>query len=351
MSIKQKVFLVIPTIRNLNFLRAWQKQFASLDHQKIELSIIVCEDHPQKTISLPSKKTFANKIPALKSFYHYSWQEIDADLKKNAWIIPRKVSGIRNYGFIRAYQLKADIIITIDDDCYPVKNHQLITQHLQNLSLSTPKNWTNTYPDYRHMFTRGMPYLNRADQKVMLSHGLWTNVLDHDGATHLQHLQFKAKFAEHFLQIIPRGAFYPMCSMNMAFDAKITPLMYFPLMGEDQTGNKWGYDRFDDIWAGLFSKKIMDHLGLGVVNGAPFVKHKKASDPFKNLQKEARGVETNEKLAEFLQTAKLSNKQQGMADCYKKILDQLMKTDLGKEEYFQKLNEAIRIWLEMVGSR
>jgi len=323
---KDKVFIVIPTIRDLNFLEKWKKQF-------VDTHIIICEDRPQKSVKIP-------KVG--KKRYHYSWKEIDDDLGKDSWIIPRKVSAIRNYGFLKAHQMGADIIVTIDDDCYPVKNHDLIKLHSQNLSLKTPLKWTNTYPDARHMYTRGMPYLNRQQAPVMLSHGLWTNILDHDGPTHLQNLNFKAEFAEHFLQIIPQNAYYPMCSMNLAFRREIIPLMYFPLMGEDKNGTKWGYDRFDDIWAGIFSKKIMDHLGYSVVNGAPFVKHKKASDPFKNLIREATGIETNEKVWQEVDKAELSS--DNVLDGYQELIE---KVEFPKNDYFNHLRRAILTWISL----
>jgi len=320
---KQKVAIIIPTIRNLDFLADWKDQFR-------DCTIIVCEDHPSKEIKTP-------KVG--KEVYHYAWEDIDNELGKNSWIIPRRVSAIRNYGFIKAYQMGIDIIISIDDDCFPVKGHKLVKQHAQNLSLSTPKNWTNTNPDARHMYTRGMPYLNREEQPVMLSHGLWTNVLDHDGPTHLRHISFRSEFAEHFLQIIPNGAYFPMCSMNFAFRKEIIPLIYFPLMGEDNQGNKWGYDRFDDIWAGIFAKKIMDHLGYGAVNGAPFVEHRKASDPFKNLQKEATGIEMNEIVWKAVNAVKLTKKTP--VACYKELAT---KMKLPKQPYFEKMTEAMKIW-------
>ena len=322
----KNVFVVIPTIRKVAFLNNWKDQF----HQ---VSIIICEDRPNKSIKIP-------KVG--KKIYHYSWQEIEQDLKNKSWIIPRKVSAIRNYGFLKAYQLGAEVIITLDDDCYPVKNHHLVNQHLANLSLTISKRWINTNPDIRHLYTRGMPYLNRNQQPVMLSHGLWTGVLDHDGPTHLQHLNFRAKFAEHFLQIIPSGAYFPMCSMNLAFKREITPLMYQPLMGENSKGYRWQYDRFDDIWAGIFAKKIIDHLGYGVVNGAPFVKHRKASDPFDNLKKQAIGIEMNEKLWQIVDQVKLSKK--SPKTCY---LELAKKIKFPKEKYFEKLREAMIIWADL----
>ncbi len=320
---KESIFIVIPTIRNLDFFKDWKEQFRNC-------TIVVCEDQPHKTIKIP-------KIG--KQILHYSWKEIDEDLGKDSWIIPRRVSAIRSYGFLQAYKLGADIIMTIDDDCYPVSNHNFVEDHTRNLTLSSPKNWINTNPDVRHMYTRGMPYLNRNEQPVMLSHGIWTNVLDHDAPTHLQQLNFKASFAENFLYFIPNGTYFPMCSMNMAFRREITPLMYFPLMGEDNQGNKWGYDRFDDIWAGIFAKKIMDHLGYGVVNGSPMVEHRKASDPFKNLQKEARGIHANEEF--WMNVSQVTLTKSSIQECYDELLD---KTEFPKSIYFTNLIKASYIW-------
>ena len=324
-----EVFVVIPTIRDVEFLNNWADQFR-------DVTIVICEDQPKKSVKIPKvgKKT-----------YHYSWQEIDADLGDDGWIISRRNSAIRSYGFLKAYRLGAEVIITLDDDCYPVKNHPLIDLHLRNLRLSVPKHWVNTYPDARHLYTRGMPYLNRDEAPVMLSHGLWTHVMDHDGATHLQHLNFRAEFAEHFLQIIPHGAFFPMCSMNLAFRRELTPLMYFPLMGEDKNGNKWGYDRFDDIWCGIFAKKVMDAVGWAAINGAPFVRHEKASNPFHNLIKESNGVESNEQVwADIFPLGFKSTTAAQPSGMYAELAHQLKSYD----SYFPELKKAMFIWSEQI---
>ena len=130
--------------------------------------------------------------------------------------------------------------------------------------------------------------------------------------------------------------------MNLAFRREVTPLMYFPLMGEDKNGNKWGYDRFDDIWAGIFSKKIMDHLGYGVMNGAPFVEHRKASDPFKNLIKEATGIEVNEKI--WLEVDRVKLTSGNVIDSYRELIK---KVDFPKTDYFVSLKKAILLWIEL----
>lgn len=324
-----KVAVVIPTIRNLDFLKAWKNEFQDC------IGIIV-EDHPQTKITTP-KKYF-------KKTFHYNWSDIDKQLGRNAWIISRKNAGIRSFGFLKAYQIGCDVIITLDDDCYPVKKESFLATHLDNLSTKAPKDWSPTYPHRNYYGTRGFPYKVRNKKEVVISHGLWSNILDFDGQTQLKKLNNGKEpvLNNNLLEFIPENYFFPMCSMNLAFKTKITPIMYFPPMGYDNNGKKWGYDRFDDIWAGIFAKKVIDNLNYSVVNGSPFVVHRKASDVFENIKKEAAGIKTNETLFEKVKNTKLNNK--AIKSSYLELFN---KVDLPKEVYFAKLKKAARIWVDL----
>ena len=65
--------------------------------------------------------------------FTYDWRMIDAELGDDAWIVSRKNAGIRTYGFLKAVEHGADVIATIDDDCYPVPGEPLMANHLRNL--------------------------------------------------------------------------------------------------------------------------------------------------------------------------------------------------------------------------
>lgn len=85
--------------------------------------------------------------------------------------------------------------------------------------------------------------------------------------------------------------------MNLAFERElIGPALYFGLMGEGQP-----IGRYDDMWAGWCSKVIVDHLGLGVKTGLPYLWHSKASNPFVNLKKEYKGIFWQEEIIPFFQ--------------------------------------------------
>jgi len=320
------IALVIPTIRDLTFLSSWNNQFKTCD-------LFIIEDHAKKEITIPKG--------IYKSIHHYDWSDIQNDFGKNEWIFSRQNAGIRSYGFWKAYKSGADIIITIDDDCYPV-DRDFVKRHEKNLSLSAPVSWTTTYPHPDFLFTRGVPYRLRNKQTVVISHGLWTNQIDLDAQTQKKLPPIDLPPYPPMLQFIPKGLYYPMCSMNLAFRRNVTPLMYFPLMGKAPDGSSWGFDRFDDIWAGIFAKKIIDHLGLSAVNGSPFVEHRKASDIAKNLKKEKRGIAINEILWKLVDDVHLTKRTP--AACYTELAE---KIKFPNTPYFLKLKKAMKIWAKV----
>ena len=319
-----KIFVVIPTIRDLTFLKSWKDEFRNCE-------LLIIEDRAKKTIKIP-------RVPA-KQILHFCWEDIQKDFGGKEWIFSRRNAGIRSYGFWKAYQLGADVIVTLDDDCYPTGTN-FIQRHLDNLTFKAPTNWQTTYPDPRWMFTRGIPYSVRNKIPIMVSHGLWSGALDLDAKTEvkLSKLLHEDPYPP-IRQIIPFGYFYPMCSMNLAFRREVVPLMFFPMMGYDPNGKKWLYDRYDDIWAGIFSKKIMDHLNWGVVNGSPFVQHKKASLPHENLKREYRGMNVNETLWKKVDKVTLTKKTP--SSCY---IELAKKMDFPKNRYFELLRKAMIIW-------
>lgn len=321
---KKKVFVVIPTIRSLKFLEKWNGEF------KHTYGLII-EDHKLKEIETPTK--FFKKV------YHYSHEDIEKEMKGNSWIFSRKNAGIRTYGFYKAYQLGADVIITLDDDCYPVESN-FIKQHLDNLSFKTAENWFATYPDPKYMYTRGFPYGVRNKLRVNLSHGLWSGALDLDAKVEVKLPKLLNEDAyPPIRQIVPRGYFFPMCSMNLAFTREAVPLLFFPMMGKDVKGADWEYDRYDDIWSGIFLKKIFDHLGWSVINGSPYVEHRKASLPHHNLTKELKGMGVNELLWKKVDQIELTQKTP--IKCYKELARKMV---FPKGGYFEKLRQAMILW-------
>lgn len=158
--------IVTPTIKNLALLGKWKNKFS-------ECSLIFDEDYPDKQIDMPTR-----------GFKHtdYCWQEIRRDFGKDERIFLRQNVGVRSYGFWKTYQAVADVIITLDDDCFPT-GEGCVHQHMDSLQSKAPEIWFAT--PLEHMYTRGFPYGVRGKQHVVISRGPWSNKMDTDTKTQL----------------------------------------------------------------------------------------------------------------------------------------------------------------------
>jgi len=342
--------VVIATCRPDSFKRwveAWKQELHGA-------YLYVVEDQPYKTDDVK----FACRI---LGSCHSSWHEIDTDLGDKSWIIPRRTSAIKSYGFLQAYNDGHDYIWTLDDDCFPeVKNYIPTLKHLLEID-QIDDSWWNTITD-TGLYPRGYPYgIRQAKQPVMVHHGLWSGVPDLDGITALEHHSLRLGGASGH-ERVPTGTFFPMCGMNLAFRREIAPAMYFMLQGRvrdtgyDQYSfngepgtNPLPFDRFDDIWAGLFAKKICDNFGYAVTSGAPSILHTKESDPTQRVIKEGPGIAAHELLWRIIADARIpsSIRSAGGAYAYLANVVDSASTDLPYPEYWTKLAEAMHIWTEL----
>ncbi|CAL9077195.1 unnamed protein product [Musa acuminata var. zebrina] len=329
--LKDELDIVIPTIRNLDFLEMWRPFF-----QPYHL-IIVQDGDPSKTI----------KVPEGFDYELYNRNDINRILGPKAACISFKDSACRCFGYMVS---KKKYIYTIDDDCFVAKDPtgkeiNALEQHIKNiLSPATPHFFNTLYDPYREGadFVRGYPFSLREGARTAVSHGLWLNIPDYDAPTQLvKPRERNTRYVDAVLTI-PKGTLFPMCGMNLAFDRElIGPAMYFGLMGDGQP-----IGRYDDMWAGWCTKVICDHLGLGIKTGLPYIWHSKASNPFVNLKKEYKGIFWQEELIPFFQSAVLSKECTTVQKCYIELSKQV-REKLGKiDPYFTKLADAMVTWIE-----
>lgn len=361
----KKIALVVPTIREdsfREFVSRWD-EIGLFEH----VDLIVMEDNPTCT------------FPVTVQTHHFSWATIEADLKEKSWIIPRRSDTVRSYAYYKAWKLGYEFILTLDDDCYPCTPAEgikydgegFVKNHMEQLTGRT--RWHNTLNAVK---PRGVPFYNIGKNMfVILNHGLWGNVLDYDAPYQLANpIPEKWTFDN---KIVPNGMYFPMCGMNVMWKAEATPLMYHLLMGqvvghpdslhkvEHVNGvaqlmlEKLPFDRFGDIWAGLFMKKIVDICCLQVSTGMPYIRHERASNPFTNLRKEANGIEVNEKIWEFVDawiptesttwSAVALSPARRLAHLYMDLGNYVTLYDDFPEHkrYFEKLGYAMMIWADM----
>ncbi|XP_066381757.1 probable UDP-arabinopyranose mutase 1 [Miscanthus floridulus] len=329
--LKDELDIVIPTIRNLDFLEMWRPFFQSYH------LIIVQDGDPTKTI----------KVPEGFDYELYNRNDINRILGPKASCISFKDSACRCFGYMVS---KKKYIYTIDDDCFVAKDPtgkdiNALEQHIKNImSPSTPFFFNTLYDPYREGadFVRGYPFSLREGTHTAVSHGLWLNIPDYDAPTQLVKPKERNERYVDAVMTIPKGTLFPMCGMNLCFDRDlIGPAMYFGLMGDGQP-----IGRYDDMWAGWCVKVICDHLSLGVKTGLPYIWHSKASNPFVNLRKEYKGIFWQEDIIPFFQNVTIPKDCDTVQKCYLYLSGEV-KEKLGKiDPYFVKLADAMVTWIE-----
>ena len=316
-----KIIVVVPNhLPTLDFLKEW-------DVLK-DVELIIVQDIGDKP-TMP--EGFTGVI--------YDHSDIKKDLGKSDWIIPSRSSACRSYGYYKAWQAGADYIYTLDNDCFP-DGSDFLAGHLKNLEGSTQLGWVTS--TLQHPFTRGFPYGMRGKNPIGVSHGLWSKVPDLDAATSLHNPDLRfTPVAEEDSFIIPLHNYYPMCGMNLAWRAELTPVMYFGIFGPD-----YGFDQYDDIWAGVLSKKVMDHLGYAVLSGYPSVEHRKQSNVYVNLKKQAPGLAMNETFWEAVDAIELTSAD--IVGSYKELIEKLPdKFDTEPEGWTAKFKKAALLWIDL----
>ncbi len=307
-----------------------------------KIAVVVPSNRPEELVKFKEawqpKLDEANATLYVVEDQDTQWAAIRSDLGSHAWIIPVKTDCIRSYGYLQAIRGGADFIVTFDDDVRPPDNgSNPILDHIQNLKKKVePDNWTRTLRDASAPITRGLPMV----RQVVLSHGLWTGVPDVPATVQLAGYTFTTP-TEKDNGIIPRGGFYPMSGMNLAWHRALTPFMYFTLQGTDIRDGvtRWGLDRYGDIMAGVMSKILIDQNPFAAVwSGTPWVHHLRASDPLKNLELEATGLNVP-----FILTMALQG-----STSYLNMAERVMHLKGPLHRYFKSLGRAMRVWTELV---
>lgn len=274
-----KWVVVTPTNRvekYLHFLDKWQELF-----NRHNIHLIVVEDAPSKS------KEIAKRIKDL-DHTHLCWDDIPN-------FVPKKSDMIRSAGMIRAFHTDADYVMTLDDDVEPLDRDPFVEYSIQFLAGAPFSNYFSVGSlTTAHLEMRGFPYFDRKHSDVAVQYGGWSGVLDYDASTQLACPQDKQDFTRINVPV-PKGAGVTCCIMNTAWKREYTPIMWQLPLYEGL------YNRFGDIWSGLFIKRTLDAIGkVLVINGKATVLHDRASNPFNNAVREAPGMEVNETLWENL---------------------------------------------------
>lgn len=311
---------MIASVRNLDNLRRLVQSLDDGNLRKFTIRIIVIDE-----VNGAIRKHNRNVMSAFDNIRFFGKEErrewfrsrFGSASEKYERVVPERCHAETSFGFMVAYEEGADAIIELDDDVLPYERYTL-GKHLCNLfrdsgvTVSTCAKWYNTlenlvFDGNVRLFPRGHPYAEDCrkeeyewtdnSSKCVLNMGLWSGELDLDALTLVYHsglggtCHIRNQGLKREKVIIEGGGYFALCSMNTAFLSKLVPAFYQLYM------NQFGIDRFDDIWSGIFLKKIVDHVDEKMCIGAPLLTHKKAPrDSFSDLRKEIEGIDLNERL-------------------------------------------------------
>lgn len=370
-----KLYVVVASINEIVNIPQLLSEFSPLRLNEIKVIVV-----DESATSIRKKNYYASDFTY--EFYgpreRERWfkQRFGTSYEKYLSVIPQRCHAETSFGFLVAYEEEADVIIELDDDVFPISGHNLVESHLRSLSedrginVNSRYGWYNTIENlvlsdqHRSVFPRGHPYAHEArledytwkddGEKCVLNMGLWAGHPDLDAITILYDGGLDGKCSIYCKNlrrekvVVGKGTYFAVCSMNTSFVSKIIPAFYQLYM------NHMGVDRFDDIWSGIFLKKIADHLGDKACLGRPLVYHdKRPRNVFKDLRSELEGMAINETLWRIVDEIELNGKD--YYECYSELSDgiekHLYRFDEKLHRNFIKLQvEKIKLWLDVVDS-
>jgi len=287
-------------------------------------------------------------------------------------LVPEKCHAETSFGFLVAYEKDADVVLELDDDVHITED--FVEKHVENLisregiTVNAKGKWYNTMEnlvlsDGSMIYPRGHPYSSETREEhyswverggdCVLNMGLWLQNPDLDALTLVYHgglngkCDIRSDGCKREKVLVGEGTYFAVCSMNTSFKTQVIPAFYQLYM------NIHGIDRFDDIWSGIFAKRIADHLGEKTCIGKPLGSHiKRSRNVFNDLRKELGGIVINERLWRIVDEAELSSK--SFADCYLELSEHLSKS-LNKQikepayvKFMRLQTQKMRTWIKAI---
>jgi hypothetical protein len=366
---KPRMTIVITTINVPSLLSGYADNFAKYGHLGEVKTIIVgdrktpheeCRQLADQLTAKGSKTTYLD-LPAQEKY-------LDR-FPKFKPLVPYNSDNRRNIGYLMAVEEGADILVAVDDDNFVMEEdwyagHAHLGQRRSHQTVSTSTGWFNScscmeYEPPRTIYARGYPYHKRwiehketyttSDGRVVLNGGMWLREPDVDSLTRLSQPVCGVKVTKPCI-MLARGIMAPINTQNTAFHRDTVPAFYFVPVGDPIGGV--ACDRYGDIWAGFFLKKVIDHLDDRITFGDPACDHRRnVHRLLQDLEVEMWSVVLTDQLVDHLATWTLSGKT--YCEAYLSLADHLERAEWKHKvhagaikEFFGRMARAMRVWIE-----
>jgi hypothetical protein len=371
---KKRIGLVVTTISDGSFIDAYARALSEYEFaDNISFYIIGDVNTP------PQCEARANRARA-EGFrcYYYNVDRQKKFLRPFPELereIPLRSDNRRNVGYLLAFQERNDVIISIDDDNFPLPGSPFFEEHasvgsVQKLPLAAGRNsWFNLCSllrtsDYKQnridVYPRGFPYKRRVlDESHLLTTeesgtigvnaGLWLGDPDIDAATRLV-TRCEAESEKAVACFLGPACRTPINSQNTALTWHAVPAYYFVLMGHSVNGLM--LDRFGDIFSGYFLQLCVQAVGQRIRLGAPLVRQlRNEHNLFKDLWHELAGMVFIEDMVSLLEEP--LSAADSYDEAYLELAERLVEWSrkqngfLWNEEavaYFEKISSLMKCW-------
>jgi|MDTF01.1.fsa_nt_gb hypothetical protein len=369
MEKNKKIAIITTTINYPKLLDDYAKDSKKYLKKNVELFFVIAGDKktPKNTSQL------CNKLEKkyLFNFFYLDEKKQNSflnDFKELKKYLPWNSVQRRNVAILFALKLKAELIITIDDDNF-LHDKDFLNSHLNQMNgdnkfeLSSKTGWVNICKflkekNSNNFFHRGYPISKRYSsqnstlnknpkaKKICVNAGLWLGDPDVDAVTRLAQKIVATKYLLKKNFILDNKTSSPFNSQNTAIISKSFPAYFLsPFVG-----------RLDDILASYVYRKVSDHLNYHVSYGKPIVvQHRNYHNIWKDLDKERFYTEFLEVFFAVLNNIKLSKK--NYFDCTGELISKIeieikkkKYSNLNKEELkcFKDIVKGYKIWLKSI---
>ncbi len=296
-----RVTIVTTTINIPVLLREYAENARYYGHTDVDFVVIGDRKSP------PGTADFCRTVP----YYPCTYLDIAAQQQylerfPDLWTHLRFDSiQRRNIGMLLAFERGAEVIITIDDDNFVLREdyvgiHSTVGSVRELPSYSSTSGWFNVCSLLEvdrgvQFYHRGFPQKvrwtedsqfvtrSRKARRVAVNAGLWLDDPDIDALTrmHRQPLVRGVNLPDGDNFSLHAGTWSPFNSQNTSMVREVVPAYFLsPYIG-----------RYDDIWAGYVIDRIAEHMGDAIAFGSPLVRQlRNPHNLWKDLDNERNGM-------------------------------------------------------------
>lgn len=202
----------------------------------------------------------------------------------------------RNIGYLKALEQGCEVLISIDDDNFPVETDDFIGSHTNTGTawagdlISEQSGFHNVceyiaFEPNRYVYPRGYPFDKRSSRNnpskiknnskniVGVTAGLWIVEPDVDATTWLNGKILGKGYLGEQIHVLAQDTWTPINTQNTSVVRDLIPAYLCIPMGWDVPGGK--INRYGDIWGGYFLQALIKDTQYYVSFGKPLVEHRR----------------------------------------------------------------------------